>query len=368
MSEIQMLVPKRFATTSILLPAEADASRLKMSAFISDCFLSDPDGLRLTWGGGWDASLRVIQSHEQAIRVSGLSSVEIQLQSDDRARDVRVAGLAEGSIVTKDQADRVTVHREDTDRDGVATVASGGGNDLVAIHRSSWDYARDGSGNGRGALSEVWLEEGDDRLLVTFGSVVARGGSGDDSIRSSAWDDELYGDDKGSGPWLTPGHDTIRAGAGDDTLVGDVWMQFEPQREPFGDDLLLGEAGNDGIFGDLIFGYSHFYGADTLVGGAGNDTLWGDAPQSHKWGTAKFGKDVFEFRPGHGMDVIEDFDRLDVVRLLGFGRRLDTFKEVMAVTHDTPDGALIKTGGASSVLLLGWARADLSPNDFLFTA
>ena len=93
-----------------------------------------------------------------------------------------------------------------------------------------------------------------------------------------------------------------------------------------GDDILLGGAGNDVLYGDgtargaeaattTITG-----GADRLVGGAGNDLLWGDGAGAGE-GVDNLvlagGADVFVFGLRDGHDTIMDFrsgegDRIEV--------------------------------------------------------
>ena len=86
------------------------------------------------------------------------------------------------------------------------------------------------------------------------------------------------------------GNDTIHGDAGNDTIHGDA-----------GNDTLKGMAGNDFVRG--------FAGNDTIEGGAGDDELTGDGDTSDVDGDAgTAGRDTFVFAPGHGSDVITDFN------------------------------------------------------------
>ncbi|MBE9609287.1 calcium-binding protein [Chitinilyticum piscinae] len=90
--------------------------------------------------------------------------------------------------------------------------------------------------------------------------------------------------DDGLGDVLHP-IDTLDGGAGDDYLFGDHCV-------------MIGGDGNDTIIGASQYEHGRF--ADTIIGGAGNDLLEGG-----------FGRDVFIFDPGFGMDTISTYRDLN---------------------------------------------------------
>jgi Ca2+-binding RTX toxin-like protein len=109
----------------------------------------------------------------------------------------------------------------------------------------------------------AFLGDADDVLAVDKGGadevsgrypVLARGGTGNDVIRSGTADDRLYGEagrDVVAG-WL--GDDLLSGGPGTDALIGYA-----------GDDRLLGGAGPDVLFAQK--------GHDRLIGGGGKNVL-----------------------------------------------------------------------------------------------
>jgi len=81
------------------------------------------------------------------------------------------------------------------------------------------------------------------------------------------------------------GNDTVEGGDGDDALHGQD-----------GDDYLIGGAGRDSLYGGE--------GNDTLEGGPGDDVLRGG-----------MGHDFYIYRPGDGVDRIDDVGGLDTLIL-----------------------------------------------------
>ncbi len=109
-------------------------------------------------------------------------------------------------------------------------------------------------------------------------------------IKGGAGNDRLMG---------AGGEDTIHGDAGNDVIQGDVSAVAGDGTETIAAgaaDTLRGFAGNDTIHGNG--------GADKIDGGAGDDTLLGDSPG----GVNATPGDTFIFAPGHGSDVISDFN------------------------------------------------------------
>jgi Ca2+-binding RTX toxin-like protein len=102
-------------------------------------------------------------------------------------------------------------------------------------------------------------DDSDNVIVGWHGKDILNGGAGNDTLWGGNGDDILNGDD------------------GDDVLNGGN-----------GNDILNGGAGNDTLNGGA--------GYDILIGGAGNDILKG----------GDWHKDRYEFKAGHGQDVIYD--------------------------------------------------------------
>jgi len=150
----------------------------------------------------------------------------------------------------------------------------------------------------------------------------------------------------------TAGANIIAGGIGNDTIYG-----------VDGDDRLIGEGDNDQLFGgigdDFLRGGSR---NDTLAGGDGNDRLNGGQGSDVLIGG--LGNDRFVFSAVPGEDIVVDFTQgADKVVLTQFD--FATLADVLAVTTDTADGALIALDDDQTVLLAGIAAADLVRADFV---
>jgi Ca2+-binding RTX toxin-like protein len=104
-------------------------------------------------------------------------------------------------------------------------------------------------------------------------------------------------------------------------------------------------------------------GFEIFVGTAGNDTFIDGAGDQIYAGAA--GADLFRFSRGFaGDDVIRGLAVEDDIRFVGFGATLDSFAKIEAITTDTASGALITLGAGSTVLLEGFAKANLTADMF----
>ncbi|MGI9303851.1 MAG: putative Ig domain-containing protein, partial [Gammaproteobacteria bacterium] len=151
---------------------------------------------------------------------------------------------------------------------------------------------------------------GNDMLLGQGGNDSLFGEAGNDFLDGGAGRDSLYGGDgndqlQGDSVWNSPdqvGNDALLGGSGNDTLFG-----------LGGDDYLQGDDGDDTLDGgdgmDILLGGS---GLDTLRGGAGNDTLIGGADFDRLQGGS--GDDAYEFRVGHGWDIVTDAEGENRIR------------------------------------------------------
>lgn len=289
---------------------------------------------------------------------------------------------------------------------GADLVAGGGGRDRIGLgdgNDTAWggdgaDVLIGGGGadvlGGGDGWDRIWAGPGDDRLDGGTGNDQLGGGAGADTILAGGGDDRVYGgdgSDQMEGGWgrdmLWGGgaRDTLEGGAGNDTLGGGDDRDFIWGGP--GDDVIVGGTGNDSLTGgdgaDLIWaghGNDVVYGSagdDTLGGGIGRDALYGGAGRDDLRGatgddrlcgeagddtlTGGAGADVFEFRAGHGADVIADFSPgEDLLRL-----------DLAGLSHDTLDiraqggGTVIGTG-AGTITLWGVLPAELTEEDFVF--
>lgn len=124
----------------------------------------------------------------------------------------------------------------------------------------------------------------------------------------------------------TPANDTLYGYAAADVLAGAA-----------GNDVLWGYAGDDTLHGDS--GSDTLYGGDgndLLLGGADNDTLNGEQGNDLLEGgpgadtqNGGNGSDTYRWAPGHGNDVINNYDvsaaRYDVLDLVGLGAEQVSF-------------------------------------------
>ena len=133
--------------------------------------------------------------------------------------------------------------------------------------------------------------------------MLARGGSGNDTItggtsndtlRGNGGDDSIFGGDGDDSIIADVGNDSLRGGEGNDTINGDN-----------GDDTIRGERGTDRLNGgdglDLILGGPF---NDDIYGGSGNDRLYGDADND----TILSGIGADYVRGGDGHDWFDTWD------------------------------------------------------------
>lgn len=121
--------------------------------------------------------------------------------------------------------------------------------------------------------------------------------------------------------------DTFIGGDGDDLILGGDLADIISGGN--GDDILNGGGGNDTINGGN--------GNDTLIGGAGNDVLIGSN-----------GDEVFVFEPGHGDDVIDDFDTASSSEVLD----LSAFNLDSSQQQDLQDNHITNNGDGDAVINL----------------
>lgn len=174
-----------------------------------------------------------------------------------------------------------------------------------------------GSDSLSGADGQDLLQgnSGDDVLVGGAGRDTIYGGQGNDAITTNREDAALV-DEQGDWAHGNLGDDEIFGGAGGDTLLGGQGNDFIGGAD--GSDYLSGDLGDDELHGGL--------GSDTLVGGAGNDILQG----------------------GFGLDMLSGGDGDD--RLVAQG------PEIAIVAGEAGNDTLTAAGVDKEILLGGSGR------------
>ena len=171
---------------------------------------------------------------------------------------------------------------------GIDTINSGKGNDI--IFGDSSEVFRDATGNITSIVGSIGLSDSDDIINAEEGNDIIFGEGGNDTITGGKDNDIIIGDG---------GRITVDASdLGTDMLDIDIFDLIISQTNDDtngGDDILLGNADNDRIFGgqgndkidggdgddellgqhgaDIIFGGS---GVDDISGGDGDDVIYGE--------------------------------------------------------------------------------------------
>jgi Ca2+-binding RTX toxin-like protein len=124
-----------------------------------------------------------------------------------------------------------------------------------------------------------------------------------------------------------------------------------------GDIDLTGNAADNQLLGNA--------GANTLLGGGGKDYMTGYAGDDMLTGGAD--ADTFVFGPGHGADIIEDFDASgddhDILSLYRI-KHVEHFEDIVSRLSDTDEGVLMKLGKHDSVLIKGVTTSELTADHF----
>ena len=150
-------------------------------------------------------------------------------------------------------------------------------------------------------------------------------------------------------PMATPG------GTGG-TAEGDQLFSIENIQGSNHDDTLTGDGEANKLDGGM--------GKDTLMGGGGADMLVGGMGDDKLTGGG--GADKFVFGMEHGEDAITDFtDGVDMIDLTAFG--LEGFGDVAATAADGGVMIDLSAMGGGTIMLEGFALADLDASDFMFS-
>jgi hypothetical protein len=186
--------------------------------------------------------------------------------------------------------------------------------------------------------SELYGEDGDDKLAGGRGDDSLDGGDGDDELRGAGGDDLLKGDTGDDSLFGDAGADALYGGAGNDVLLGGT-----------GADILLGAAGDDVLYGDS--GPETARGADLagdqLNGGAGNDQLWiGDGLDT---ATGGGGMDTFGFRFSNPQTPLAAGTGAAFVAITDFSAAADTLAfDVPGLGGDAAGANFVDGGGGAA--------------------
>ncbi|WP_376094551.1 SdrD B-like domain-containing protein [Roseomonas sp. CCTCC AB2023176] len=211
--------------------------------------------------------------------------------------------------------------------------------------------------SGAGGDDNLHGGAGNDTLFGGDGNDVLIGHEGDDSLTGGAGDDLIHGLAGHDVICMGDGNDNGEGGDGDDVISGGNGNDhFQGEG---GDDVLFGDAGDDfvesnegddfasgGVGNDLIIGH---VGADILVGGADRGTAalvnghiqvqYGD------WIQGNAGADRFVYRPGDGVDLLEDFNPAE-------GDTLTVYGYSGVVASEIVNGKLAVYFGPNAAVLL----------------
>ncbi len=198
--------------------------------------------------------------------------------------------------------------------------------------------------------SELYGDNGADKLTGGRGDDTLDGGDGNDELRGAGGDDLLMGGRGDDSLFGDAGADALYGGAGNDMLFGGA-----------GADILLGGAGDDVLYGDA--GPETARGADLagdqLNGGAGNDQLWiGDGLDS---ATGGGGMDTFGFRFSNPMTPLAAGTGAAFASITDFSAASDTLAfDVPGLGTDAAganfaDGSSGMAGGAAASFYSGAA-------------
>ena len=280
-------------------------------AFLNSAPLLGPDALfQLDGGTGFDTLSADFSNQTAAIIWDSAAPVNLEFSDGAYARNFEVlryfaSGPGNDAIAQRGRVDNLFYLGAGNDTVnpglGVDSVRGGAGFDVAILDFSVGDTAEmagvigygDSSGVSiyRSLLADIFNRP--DNIYVTeFESVRITGTSKADTFGGTYGDDVLLG---GAGNDVLSGYfggnDLLDGGEGDDTLTGAYPNYSGPNT---GHDTLLGGAGADTIYGN--------HGNDTILGGDGNDTI--SAGDRNLGGGYAYGLDVID--GGAGDDFITD--------------------------------------------------------------
>lgn len=272
--------------------------------------------------------------------------------------------------------------------DGNDTIYSEGGDDTIYGGEGS-DTIFGGAGNDRAdggpGVDVLIMGDGNDTVIAGLGDDVVYGQAGNDILDGGDGNDTIFGGAGNNTLFGGTGIDVLVTEGGNDAIYGgtdnDVIYSFG------GDDIVDGGDGSDTIFGgegnDTLRGgagndvIADVSGNDTLDGGDGNDVVNGLAGNDRLTGgngdnivLGGTGADTF-FQAGTGTDRILDFQvGIDKIEL---STSITSFQALIAGAQDITDAegnnlVVLSNGDNGQFVLSNLTIADLSENDFIFTA
>ncbi len=295
-----------------------------------------------------------------------------------------ITGSAHADTLTGDDGDNQIEGNDGAD------ILNGGGGDDWLDGGAGDDTLRGGAGNDRlyGSDGADTLDGGDGEDSISYFSssegvtVNLRTGEGagghaeGDSIRgvehiSGSWShaDTLIGDDQDNIIEGFGGADILDGGGGQDTV------SYERSSFEVTVNLQTGEVSGLHVDKDTIRNFENIIGGrygDTLTGDDGNNVIMGKGGRDWIKGGAGddelyggYGYDTFWFAPGHGNDIIFDFnDDANKIDLRAFD--IADLSEITIITGQDGVTLDLTEHGGGTVELPGVDRADLDASDFLF--
>ena len=183
----------------------------------------------------------------------------VKLVGNSGALDLVWTGTAGNDTVRFEQLDATTIRVRTTFDNGKAT-------NFVETFTGITGIVRANGLDGSDSLNASMFTTKAARLDGGFGSNTLYGGGGDDVLIGGG----NFGA-KVNGPEGQQGNNVVVGGAGNDTIYGNAINGAEGKG---GDNILLGGAGNDTIYGNWVDG-GKAGGRNIIVGGADADILYG---------------------------------------------------------------------------------------------
>lgn len=214
--------------------------------------------------------------------------------------------------------------------------------------------------------------DGNDVLLGVSANDILIGGSGADVLSGGEGIDRAAYWDATEGVRVNLNYTLNNTG----DAKGDTYYSIEEIQGSFFDDVLIGNAEDNGVFGDA--GNDKIYGAggnDTMIGGAGNDAVYGNA--GNDWIDGGIGIDYLVGGAGNdrfilkgtnlGFNTVADFTSGEDKIFIYGSTGITSFAELELALSDHISGdALITFADGGKTLLVGVDQDDLSITDFAF--
>ncbi|AZO79705.1 hypothetical protein BLM15_20450 [Bosea sp. Tri-49] len=204
-----------------------------------------------------------------------------------------------------------------------------------------------------GATSGIGNTE-NNALIGNVDDNILSGGDGIDELIGAGGNDTMFGGRGHDFYYVDSRYDTLveNPGEGTDRVFATASFTLPDNVEVLilqgGAQTAIGNAGNDTLIGNAL--------GNVLSGGAGNDELFGGG-----------GNDTFVFRTGYGHDVIDDFQGgPGIGDIIALDPALaSSFAQVMALATQVGANTVISFGETASLTLVGFAKANLTADDFL---